>query len=147
MFTVGAGVITIDSVDIVDMDSIFLGNPPEFNLRADTSGGPPEEYYWTRNGQRVSDDDAFDIFLIVVTTLVGNQPRPDALGNSRYNNTLIVRGNLPGEYEYTVGNRATSPMVTSSFNIEGMLAVYILQWCRKIFLDGGGGGAPIFLRI
>ena len=109
------------------MNSIFPGNPPEFLLRADTSGGPPEEYFWTRNGERISDDDTFDIILIVVTTIPGSQPRPDALGNSRYNNTLIVWGNLPGVYQYTVNNRATlTGMVTSSVNIEGMLAVYIL---------------------
>ena len=105
------------------MNSIFLGNPPEFSLRADTSGGPPEEYFWTRNGERISDDDAFDIILIVVTTLPGSQPRPDALGNSRYNSTLIVRGNLPGVYEYTVRNRATPTMVTSSLNVEGILTL------------------------
>ena len=100
---------------------MFTANPPEFSLRADTSGGPPEEYFWTRNGERISDDDTFDIILIVVTTLPASQPRQDALGNSRYNNTLIVRGNLPGLYEYTVRNRATPTMVASSINIEGIL--------------------------
>ena len=110
----------------MDLVSTFPGNPPEFSLRADTSGGPPEEYFWTRNGERISDDDTFDIILIVVTTHTGTQPRPEALGNSQYNSTLIVRGNLPGVYEYTVRNRATPTMVTSSVNIEGMLAVYIL---------------------
>ena len=110
----------------MDLDSTFTGNPPEFSLRSDTSGGPPEEYFWTRNGEPISDDDTFDIFLIVVTTLPGSQPRQDTLENSRYNSTLIVRGNLPGVYQYTVNNRATPTMVTSSVNIEGMLAVYIL---------------------
>ena len=105
---------------------MFTVNSPEFRLRADTSGGPPEEYFWTRNGEPISDDDTFDIFLLVVTTIPGSQPRPEALGNSQYNNTLIVRGNLPGEYQYTVNNRATPAMVTSSVNIEGILAVYIL---------------------
>ena len=124
MFTEGAGVITIDTVNIADMN--FSSNSPEFNLRADTSGGPPEEYFWTINGEPISDDDTFDIILIVVTTIPGSQPRQDALENSRYNSTLIVRGNLPGVYQYTVSNRATPTMVTSSVNIEGMLAVYIL---------------------
>ena len=124
MFTEGAGVITIDTVSIADMN--FSSNSPEFNLRADTSGGPPEEYFWTINGEPISDDDTFDIILIVVTTIPGSQPRQDALENSRYNSTLIVRGNLPGVYQYTVNNRATPTMVTSSVNIEGMLVVYIL---------------------
>ena len=121
MFTAGAGVITENNVAIVASASTFTGNSPEFSLRADTSGGPPEEYFWTRNGECISDDDTFDIILIVVTTIPGSQPRPDALGNSRYNSTLIVRGNLPGVYEYTVNNRATPTMVTSSISIEGML--------------------------
>ena len=126
MFTAEAGVITIDTVGILDMDSMFTANPPEFSLRADTSGGPPEEYFWTRNGEPISDDDTFDIILIVVTTIFGSQPQQDALQNSRYSSTLVVRENLPGEYQYTVNNRATPSMVTSSVNIEGMLVVYIL---------------------
>ena len=124
MFTAGAGVITIDTVNIAEM--YFSSNSPNFSLCADTSGGPPEEYFWTRNGEPISDDDTFDIILIVVTTEPGSQPRPDALENSRYNNTLIVRGNLPGEYQYTVGNRATPTMVTSSINIEGILLLPVL---------------------
>ena len=112
--------ITIDSVDIVDMDSTFTGNSPEFSLHADTSGGPPVEYHWARNGKPISDDDTFDIALDVTSTSFGSTPVASTLMNARYNSTLIVRGNLPGVYEYTVGNRATPTMVTSSFNIEGI---------------------------
>ena len=74
MLTAGAGVITIDTVNIAEM--YFSSNSPNFSLRADTSGGPPEEYFWTRNGEPISDDDTFDIILIVVTTEPGSQPRP-----------------------------------------------------------------------
>ena len=121
--TAGAGVITDNNVNIVDMD--FSGNSPEFSLRADTSGGPPVEYFWTRSGEPISDDDTFDITLDVTNPRTDSEPNTDILMNSRYNSILVVRGNLPGAYQYTVGNRATSPMVTSSFNIEGMLAVYM----------------------
>ena len=124
IITAGAGVITIDSVDIVE--STFTGNSPEFRLVAGTSRGPPVEYFWTRNGEPISDDDTFDIALDVADTIFGNQPPAITLQNSLYNSTLVVRGNLPGAYQYTVGNRATPTMVTSSVNIEGMLAVYIL---------------------
>ena len=124
IITAGAGVIRIDTVDIVDMDSTFPGNPPEFSLRAATGGGPPVEYYWTRNGEPISDDDTYDIALDVANTRPGSTPLSDTLQNARYNSTLVVRGNLPGVYQYTVGNRATSTMVTSGFNIEGILVMH-----------------------
>ena len=101
----------------------FSGNSPEFSLRADTSGGPPVEYFWTRNGEPISDNDTFDITLDVTNTR-GGEPDSSTLMNARYNSTLVVRGNLPGLYQYTVGNRATSTMVTSSLNIEGILAMH-----------------------
>ena len=104
---------------IVDSTSTFTGNSPEFSLRADTSGGPPVEYFWTRNGEPVSDDDTFDITIDVTNTRFGSMPAADTLQNARYNSTLVVRGNLPGVYQYTIGNRATPTIVTSSFNIEG----------------------------
>ena len=110
---------------IVASASTFTGNSPEFSLRADTRGGPPEEYFWTRNGEPISDDDSFDIALDVPADIFGSQPR-SALPVAQYNSTLVVRGDLPGEYGYTVNNRPTPMMVMSSFDIEGMLAVYIL---------------------
>ena len=119
IITAGAGVITENYVNIADSD--FAGNSPEFSLRADTSGGPPVEYFWTRNGEPISDDDTFDIALDVTSTIFGSTPSPDTLVNARYNSTLVVRGNLPGVYQYAVGNRATPTMVTSSFNIEGIM--------------------------
>ena len=107
-------------MDIVASASTFTGNSPEFSLHADTSGGPPVEYFWTRNGEPISDDDTFDIAIDVANTRFGSQPTADTLQNARYNSTLVVRGNLPGVYQYTVGNRATPTMVMNSFNIEGM---------------------------
>ena len=100
--------------------STFTGNSPQFSLCADTSGGPPVEYFWTRNGERISDDDTFDIALDVTTTMFGYTPTADTLMNTRYNSTLVVRGNLPGVYQYTVGNRAAPTMVTSDISIEGV---------------------------
>ena len=126
IITAGAGVITDNNAAIVTLASTFTGNSPEFSLRADTSGGPPVEYFWTRNGEPISDDDTFDIAIDVSNTRFGSQPLPDTLRSAPYNSTLVVRGNLPGVYQYTVGNRATPTMVTSSVNIEGILAVYIL---------------------
>ena len=76
---------------IVASASTFTGNSPEFSLRADTSGGPPVEYFWTRNGEPISDDDTFDIALDVTSTTFGSQPRANTLRNARYNNTLVVR--------------------------------------------------------
>ena len=128
--TAGAGVITENNVAIVDSTSTFTGNPPEFSLRADTSGGPPVEYFWTRNGERISDDDTFDIALDVTNTRsFGSEPAVTDLQSARYNSTLVVRDNLPGVYQYTVGNRATSPMVTSSFNIEG---IFVAQRAKQV---------------
>ena len=111
-----------NNVAIVASASTFTGNSPEFSLRADTSGGPPVEYFWTRNGEPISDDDTFDIALDVTSTSSVSEPAASTLRSARYNSILVVRGNLPGLYQYTVGNRATPAMVTSSFNIEGIYA-------------------------
>ena len=44
--------------------------------------------------------------------------------HSHYCSTLMVTGNLPGVYQYSVGNRATRRMIVDSFNIEG-------SWCTQ----------------
>ena len=49
--------------------------------------------------------------------------------NSRYRSTLTVTGRLPGVYQYSVTNKATSDMVTDQFTIEGgtaCITFYIL---------------------
>ena len=101
--------------------SEFWNDPPTFTLRGDTSGGPPETYIWRRNGQEISDGGAYsisirvnDVFSNIPTTMTGTVNQ-----ESRYRSTLVVTGDLPGVYEYSITNRATDTMVVGSFNIEG----------------------------
>ena len=113
----------MNSVSLVDP---FMADPPSFTLIGDTSGGPPVNRAWSRNGEVISDGGSYSISLAVneVTTvfLGDNTDNFDAsavLGNSQYRSTLTVTGNLPGVYVYSVINRAMSAPKTASFTIEG----------------------------
>ena len=70
----------------------------------------------------ITDDDSHDITLIVRESDV-SLPSDEDLQNTRYCSTLVVRGNLPGVYQYSAGNRATDPMVKDSFTIEGIITM------------------------
>ena len=88
---------------------------PSFTLAGDTEGGPPETYFWTRNGTPIIDGGSFSISIGV-----NGMTDPIAYDNSRYRSTLTVTGTLPGVYQYSVSNRATSNNLTSKIvNIEG----------------------------
>ena len=89
----------------------FQSDPPTFTLLSATSGGPPTTYTWTRSGQAITNSASYSISLQVERTTTGFQ-------NSRYRSTLTVTGRLPGVYQYSVTNRATSGMVTDTFTIE-----------------------------
>ncbi len=47
-FPTGGGAITENEVTL--QSSLFMATPPTFTLYGNTSGGPPVEYTWTRNG-------------------------------------------------------------------------------------------------
>ena len=89
----------------------FQSDPPTFTLLGATSGGPPTTYTWTRNSQVITNSASYSISIQVVHSPYGFQ-------DSRYLNTLTVTGRLPGVYQYSVTNRATSGMVTGTFTIE-----------------------------
>ena len=99
----------------------FTADPPSFTLTGDTRRGPPEMYTWTRNDIGVSDGDSYSISLAVNAVHMSNPIIFDGaiLQESRYQSTLIVTGNLPGVYVYSVINRAMSAPRTASFTIEG----------------------------
>ena len=87
---------------------------PYFIMAGDTEGGPPETYTWTRNGAPITNNDSFSISIGV-----NGVTDQSAYDNSRYRSTLTVTGILPGVYQYSVSNRATSNTLTSNINIEG----------------------------
>ena len=104
----------------------FMADTPSFTLIGDTSGGPPVNSTWTRNGEVINDSNSYSISLAVNevnTTRLGNPGVFDGviLQESRYRSTLTVTGNLPGVYMYSVINRAMSAPRTASFTIEGII--------------------------
>ena len=113
---IGRGVITTNEVSL--SSSSFTADPPTFTLYGNTSGGPPETYMWTRDGQVITDDDSHDISIAVNGGTATNSPSDDVRLNCRYRSTLVVRGNLPGVYQYSAGNRVTSPMVVGNVTIK-----------------------------
>ncbi len=112
-YNLGRGSIT-SSPQISLQSSSFGSNPPTFTLAGDTSGGPPTTYTWTRNGEVITDGVPYSISIAV------NGNSETVYQESRYRSTLTVSGTLPGLYEYSVTNRATTTTRTSSFNIEGV---------------------------
>ena len=108
-YPIGRGIITIDQISL--SSSSFQSDPPTFTLLGATSGGPPTTYTWTRNGQVITSSASYSISIQVERSPAGFQ-------NSRYHSTLTVTGRLPGVYQYSVTNRATSHMVTDTFPIE-----------------------------
>ena len=119
----GLGAINMNTASL--LVSSFMADPPSFTLIGDTSGGPPVNSTWTRNGEVISDGGSYRISLAVneVNTFrVGNSDLFDGaiLQESRYRSTLTVTGNLPGVYVYSVINRAMSAPRTANFTIEGI---------------------------
>ena len=110
MFPTGRGAISANHVALISPTS-FQSDPPTFTLLGATSGGPPTTYTWTRNGQVITNSASYSISIQVERSNAGFQ-------NSRYRSTLTVTGRLPGVYQYSVTNRATSSMVTGTFTIE-----------------------------
>ena len=103
--------------------SSFLTDPPTFTLVSETSGGPPTNYTWTKDGRAITDGSPFSIFLSL------NESSPRRFRDSLYVSTLIVTGRYPGVYGYTVTNRATiipetNSLLTDSITIEGIVLIY-----------------------
>ena len=68
---------------------------------------------------------------------------PAGFQNSRYRSTLTVTGRLPGVYQYSVTNRATSGMVTDTLTIKSKTHVIEIRrisgWeCPCIGMRGRG---------
>ena len=121
MCIIGLGAINMNNASL--LVSSFMADPPSFTLIGDTSGGPPVNSTWTRNGEVISDGGSYNFSLAVneVNTFRLGSSLFDSviLEESRYRSTLTVTGNLPGVYVYSVINRAMSAPRTASFTIEG----------------------------
>ena len=105
------GSISINQVSL--LSSSFLADPPTFTLVADTSGGPPETYTWTRDGVEIWENQSIAL-----------QRSIRVFQDSLYRSTLSMRGRLPGVYRFTVNNRATSMARSRDFTIEG-ISLYV----------------------
>ena len=82
-----------------------------FTLAGDTRGGPPTTYIWTRDGVVIDNEGPFNISIALNGCgVMVNQ-------ESHYRSTLTVTGDLPGMYQYSVANRATSTPLTQSYNV------------------------------
>ena len=127
-FYPGRGVIRSNQVSLSSSSSSFLTDPPIFILVGDTSGGPPENYAWTRGGMEITNNASFNISISVK-----EDANPARFSDSLYMSTLTVTGRYPGEYAYTVSNRVTISNLTDNFIIEGMC-----MWKPKVALHAQG---------
>ena len=108
---IGRGSIT--NIQAALSSSSSQSNPPTFTLRGLSSEGPPTTYTWTRNGEVITDGGPYSISIAVD----GDSETVYQL--SRYRSRLTVSGNLPGLYQYSATNRATTTTRTGSHTIEG----------------------------
>ncbi len=90
-FPTGRGAITQSNSYVIIIN--FMAASPNFTLYGNTSGGPPVEYTWTRNGAVITNNDPYSISITLngpVSTSTLN-----LLSNAFYISTLIVTGVLP----------------------------------------------------
>ena len=110
---IGFGVITTNQMSLSSSSFLGMGDSPTFTLIGETRGGPPTLYTWTRNAVQITSNSSFSISISVKSSAV------ERFRESVYVSTLVVRGNLPGVYQYSVTNRATTNSRDGSFSIEG----------------------------
>ncbi len=96
-----------------------MATPPTFTLYGNTSGGPPVEYTWTRNGAVITNNGSYSISITNIAGCLNRNWFFNLFCNALYRSTLIVTGVLPGVYQYSVNNKATPTSVNRDFNIEG----------------------------
>ncbi len=94
-----------------------MATPPTFTLYGNTSGGPPVEYTWTRNGAVITNNGSYSISIWINND--AGRYTIERYSNAYYRSTLIVTGVLPGVYQYSVINKATPSSVNRDFNLQG----------------------------
>jgi hypothetical protein len=102
----------ITSVNLNVSDTVT--DPTSFTLIGKTSGGPPTNYTWMRNGEELTGNSSFQISLSLKE--VSNKYR-----DSVYQSRLTVTGTHLGVYTYSVFNRAMQDWRNSSIFIGGMV--------------------------
>ncbi len=95
-----------------------MATPPTFTLYGNTSGGPPVEYTWTRNGAVITNNGSYSISIGI--NFNAGLYTIQILSNAYYISTLIVTCVLPGVYQYSVNNKATPTSMNGNFNMEGI---------------------------
>ena len=118
VFCLGRGNITFVGPLTLASSISFNSTPPTFTLQCNTTGGPPTMYNWTRDGAIITTGDQYS------TSFAVNGNDTMAYYNSSYRSSLTVIGNLPGVYQYSVTNRASATLKSSSITIESMLCRY-----------------------
>ena len=89
--------------------------PSNFTLIAETQGGPPTTFNWSRNGVRIEKNAAFTYNIEL------NGRVSDVFALSAFASYLTVAGRYPGIYEYTATNRAMrGQLVSTMFRVQGI---------------------------
>lgn len=91
----------------------FVSDTPYFTIIGKTSGGPPTDHRWSKDGIPLNNSAAFNITVVAIPQNTVVRYR-DAL----YESTLTVVGREPGLYQYTATNQV-SPTLIAVMSIEG----------------------------
>ena len=105
-----SGAITTNVVNL--SSSSFPADSSNFSLTGDTRGGPPTIFDWRRNGVSITSNSSFAISISL-------QNVEEKFIESVYVSTLVVKGNFPGVYQYSVINKAMAERSNGIFTIEG----------------------------
>ena len=112
-----AGFVSIDSLQF-SLNSALSADPPVFTLTCVSTGGPATTVTWIRDG--------------VAATGVTSQTVVDQLAIT-YNNTLIVTGREPGNYQCSISNDRTAQPATASLTVAGE-ALYMISLLREFII-------------
>ena len=99
--------------------SSFLDDSPTFTLMGETRGGPPTTFEWMRNGVEITNSSLFTVSISLKNV-------EESFTESVYVSTLVVRGNLPGVYQYSVTNRAMNNWIFDSIIVEGTYVLMVM---------------------
>ena len=97
------------NISLDDNNFSFLDDTVTFSLLARTSGGPPENYTWTRDGVEIGENHSIALFL----------NSSEVFRESLYYSNLTISERLPGVYQFSVTNRDTPTPQSQNFTIEG----------------------------
>lgn len=108
-----SGIISTISTMLMHSLTDFICDVPVLMIVGITSGGPPTDYRWSKDGLPLTSNATFNITIAAIPQNMGTR-----YSNTIYESTLTVVGREAGVYQYTATN-PLSPTLRDTTSIEG----------------------------